>query len=225
MKKIMLIFLVIYGFAQLGYAQPSKFPPPNDLGKDKSLVAFVNQLKAAVQKKDKAFLLSVLDEDIMNGFGGDGGIAEFKEYWHWPKDTISVWHHLQHILDIGGGFTAQEAGTGEYSFVFPYIYNLDTGDDDVFTAGVITGKNVNFRDKPDLSAKVITQLTYDVVQFSDETRGKNAVGDPEWYLVETSSHKKGWVFWKYIYSPIGYRLFLYKNKQGKWKISAFLAGD
>lgn len=91
------------------YLQPSpvNFPPINDITKDKSLVTFVNQLKVAVQKKDKAFLLGALDEKVMNGFGGDGGIEEFKEYWHWPKDTLSVWHTLEHILNIGGAFTKE----------------------------------------------------------------------------------------------------------------------
>lgn len=202
-------------------AQPSKFLPPNDLGKDKSLVTFVSQLKTAVKKKDKAALLSLLDKDIKNNFGGNGGIEEFKQQWHWPKDTLTVWHHLQRVLDIGGGFMNQGA---ESNYAFPYVFNLDIGEGDIFSAGVITGKNVNLREKPDLKAKVLTQLSYDVVKFSGETRGKNAVADPEWHQIETANHKKGWVFWKYVYSPVGYRLILYKDK-GKWKVSAFVAGD
>jgi hypothetical protein len=225
----MLIFLTIYGFAQFGFAQPNKFPPINDIGKDKSLVAFVNQLKVAVKKKDKAFLLAALDENVMNGFGGDGGIAEFKEYWHWPQDTISVWHHLEHLLGLGGAFTTDEPKepNSRYIFVFPYLCNLDLKDgDDYFQAGVITGENVNIRAKPDLKAKVITQLTHDVIWYEGRNHGKNRVGDPEWYLIETLDHKKkGWVFWKYVYSPLDYRLFLFKDKKGVWKISTFVAGD
>lgn len=210
-------------------AQPSKFPPINDIGKDKSLVAFVNQLKVAVQKKDKAFLLGALDEKVMNGFGGDGGIEEFKEYWHWPQDTISVWHTLEHILNIGGTFTEEGSKDpkSRYLFVFPYVNTIDLENpDDYFFIGVITGQNVNLRDKPDLKAKVIGQLTYDVVRYKDKTSGKNAKGDPEWHLIETLDHKKkGWVFWKYVYSPVDYRLFLFKDKKGNWKISTFVAGD
>lgn len=208
---------------------PSKFPPPNDLSEDKSLVIFVNQLKAAVQKKDKAFLLGALDEKVMNGFGGDGGIEEFKRYWHWPQDTLSVWHTLEHILNIGGAFTddSRKDPKSRYQFVFPYVNNIDLENpDDYFFVGVITGQNVNLRDKPDLKAKVITQLTYDVVRYKEKTFGKNAKGDPEWYQIETLDHKKeGWVFWKYVYNPVDYRLFLCKDKKGNWKISTFLAGD
>lgn len=222
--KTPLIALLLFSIVPLLSAQPGKFPPPNDMAKDKSLVAFVNQLKTAVKKKDKAFLLSVLDKDIRNGFGGNDGIEEFKKQWNWSKDTLTVWHRLQQVLNIGGGFMEGEPGIPRM-YAFPYVFNLDPGDADIFSVGVITGKNVNFREKPDLKGKVITQLTYDVVEFSGETRGKNAVGDPEWYQVETANHKKGWVFWQYVYSPVNYRLLLTKNSQGKWKITAFLAGD
>jgi hypothetical protein len=228
MKTISSI-LFLFTFQQILSAQPSKFPPINDIGKDKSLVAFVNQLKVAVKKKDKVFLISALDEKVMNGFGGDGGIAEFKEYWDWPQDTLSVWHTLEHILNIGGAFTddSRKDPKSRYLYVFPYVHNVDLNSpDDSFQVGVITGQNVNLREKPDLKAKVITQLTHDVIWYEGKNHGKNPVGDPEWYLIETMDHKKkGWVFWKYVYSPVDYRLFLFKNKKGEWKISTFLEGD
>ena len=223
MKTQLMLFFLLATSSWL-CAQPAKFPPPNDLAKDKSLVTFVNQLKTAVQKKDKAFILSILDKNIRNGFGGNDGIEEFKKQWNWSKDTLTVWHRLQQVLNIGGGFMEGDPG-GSRMYAFPYVFNLDPGDADIFSVGVITGKNVNFRDKPNLAGKVITQLTYDVVEFSGETRGKNPVGDPEWYQIETADHKKGWVFWQYVYSPVNYRLLLSKNSQGKWKITAFLAGD
>lgn len=227
--KLFLWALFLLGGVSVLSAQPVKFAPPNDLDKDKSLVAFVNQLKAAVKKKDKVFLLSILDEKVKNGFGGGGGIAEFKEYWDWPQDTIKVWHTLDHIMSIGGAFTddSKEDPRSRYRFVFPYVYTVELEvSNDYFEVGVITGQNVNLREKPDLKAKVITQFTYDLVRYLTKTSGKNAAGDPEWYEVETMDHKKkGWVNWKYVYSPIGYRLFLYKNAQGKWKVSAFLEGD
>ena len=59
--KTLRIALFFFVFQQILPAQPSKFPPINDIGKDKTLVAFVNQLKVAVKKKDKAFLLGTLD--------------------------------------------------------------------------------------------------------------------------------------------------------------------
>lgn len=64
------IVLFFFAFQQMLPAQPGKFPPINNIGKYKSLVAFVNQLKVAVKKKDKAFLLGALDENIKCDLGG-----------------------------------------------------------------------------------------------------------------------------------------------------------
>lgn len=213
-------------------AQPSKFPPINDIAKDQSLVTFVNQLKAAVQKKDKAFLLGALDEKVMSDLGGDGGIAEFKKNWNLDAGDTSIWHQLSRVIELGGGFNKNDPD-GHFTFGFPYVHLIDLKDaDNYIYVGVITGKNVNVREKPDLKAKVLMQLSYDVIWFVEteralrKTEGTNPWGDPEWYLIETLDRKKqGWVFWKYVHSPIDYRLYLFKNKQGKWKISAFVAGE
>ncbi len=232
MKKTTIIFSILMAAIHFGSAQPSKFPPINDISKDKSLVAFVNQLKAAVQKKDKAFLLGALDEKVMSDLGGDGGIAEFKKTWNLDAGDTSIWHQLSRIIELGGAFNKNDP-EGRFTFGFPYVHLIDLQDaDDYINVGVITGKNVNVREKPDLKAKVLMQLSYDVIWFVEaeqalqKTEGTNLWGEPEWYLIQTLDRKKqGWVFWKYVHSPIDYRLYLFKNKQGKWKVSAFVAGE
>lgn len=230
--KTLSTILFPFVFFQILLAQPSKFPPINDISKDKSLVTFVNQLKVAVQKKDKAFLLGALDEKVMSDLGGDGGIAEFKKIWKLDAGDTSIWHQLNRAIELGGAFNKDDQ-EGRYTFAFPYVHFIDLEHaDDYINVGVITGKNVNIREKPDLKAKVLMQLSYDVIWFVEEgqalqkTEGSNPWGEPEWYLIETMDRKKrGWVFWKYVCSPIDYRLYLFKNKQGKWKISAFVVGD
>jgi len=232
MKKTTIVLSILIAAIHFGSAQPSKFPPINDITKDKSLVAFVTQLKVAVQKKDKTFLLGALDEKVMNDLGGDGGIAEFKKTWNLDAGDTSIWRQLSRVIELGGAFNKNDQ-EGRYTFAFPYVHFIDLQDaDDYINVGVITGKNVNVREKPDLKAKVLMQLSYDVIWFVEaeqalqKTEGTNLWGEPEWYLIETLDRKKqGWVFWKYVCSPIDYRLFLFKNKQGKWKVSAFVAGE
>lgn len=233
--KLFLSALCLLGALNVLSAQPSKFPPINDISKDKSLVTFVNQLKVAVKKQDMAFLLTSLDEKVMSDLGSEGGIDEFKEAWGLNKGDTSIWHHLSRVLELGGAFDQDAIKHGEerYTVVFPYVHLIELPDpDDYIHIGVITGKKVNLREKPDLNAKVLTQLTYDVVRFVEENQdlqksaGTNAWNDPEWYQIETLDRKtSGWVNWKYVYSPISFRLYLFKNKQGKWKISTFVAGD
>ena len=117
--------------------------------------------------------------------------------------------------------------------MFPYVYNFEMDlEDDPYALGCIVGKNVNLREKPDTKAAVKTQLTYDVISFLYEDKsgvtqsGTNAIGDSEWYLIETYDKKfKGWVNWKFVYSLTGPRLFLFKNQAGMWRISSFVYGD
>ena len=145
-----------------------------------------------------------------------------------------VWPLLKRAIKLGGVFLHDTNDlTGRYQFVFPYVYNLPLDiEDDYFNIGVITGKNVNLRDGPDTASPIKSKLTYDVIWFLDgdqygRTRsGTNPHGDPEWYQVETyDRQKRGWVNWRYVYSPMDYRIFLFKDGKGSWKISAFLAGD
>ena len=105
-------------------------------------------------------------------------------------------------------------------------------EDDYYLMGVITGKNVNLRKAPDINSEVITQLTYDVIFFvydDDEVTANvslNPYGEPEWYQITTYDKKRhGWVNWQFVYSLLGPRLFLFMDEHGKWKVSAFVAGD
>jgi len=226
------LFLSLLGAVTLMNAQNPTYPPVNDLGKDSSLVKFVNLLKVASANKDIKFLAAQLDKEVMSSFDGENTVNAFYENWQVTDDSTVFWSLLSRTLDIGGAYVNDpEDETGRYQVVFPYIYTYPLSlDDDPYALGVIMGKNVNLRERPDTKAAVKTQLSYDLISFlyeeEESTAGKNADGSAEWYLVETYNQKfKGWVNWKFVYSMSGPRLFLFKNSAGKWKISSFVSGD
>jgi hypothetical protein len=232
MKNILILPLIM--FSILSNGQNKQYPPRNDVGHDPTLEKFINNVLQAIEKKDETYLISVLDKDVTFAFDGEGGIKAFEETYQLNNDSSSIWPLLKRVIGLGGVFLHDEADErGKYQFVFPYVYDLELNiDDDYYSIGVITGKNVNLREKPDTKSVVKTQLTYDVIwylygdEYGETQSGTNEFGEPEWYLIETYDRKnRGWVNWRYVYSPVGYRLFLYKNDKGIWKISAFLAGD
>ena len=45
-----------------------------------------------------------------------------------------------------------------------------------------------------------------------------------WYKIETLGGKKGFVSAEFVRSPIDYRA-CFEKKNGKWKMTAFVAGD
>ena len=215
-------------------AQNPTFPPRNEVDKDPALKTFVDRLKETIEKKDEVALLAAMDPEIVVAFDGEGGREAFKNYWKPEEDKSEVWFALKRAIELGGVFLQDTADhTGRYQFVFPYVYSLDLDmGGDYLAVGVITGKNVNLREKPDLQSKVIGKLSYEqIVYMQDETgsfmqAGLNEHDGPEWYKVETyHGGLQGWINWQFVYSPMGYRVFLYKKDNKQWFISAFLAGD
>ncbi|TAE48932.1 MAG: SH3 domain-containing protein [Bacteroidetes bacterium] len=236
MKRILLFLLPLLVF--LLSARPLmgqiKMPPRNEMHQDSSLTAFICKLQYAIYKKDTRFLLSVVDKNIKNSFGGSNGIEEFKSMWELDKPDSEVWFYLSKLISLGGTF----GGDAPYStFILPYVFSMDLPNDtlDPFSVMVVTGEGVNVREKPDKSAKVLGQLSYEVVEvdyeksypsFQEEKIAHlSYYGTKEWYYVTTLNQKlRGYVYWDYIWSPIDYRLFLEK-KQGQWKITILVAGD
>jgi len=232
--KNLVFTVVMSGVLHIGWSQNPTYPPKDESYTDPGLAAFVDRLLDAIDKRDQHFLYEVLDFDVSGIRGEASGISDFKQEWGSDNDSSMVWPLMKRTIELGGVFLHDTADlTGRYQFVFPYVYNMPLDiEDDYFSIGVITGKNVNLREGPDTASPIKSKLTYDVIWFLDgeqygKTRsGTNSYGDPEWYLVETyDRQKRGWVNWRYIYSPMDYRIFLFKEGNGNWKISAFLAGD
>ena len=232
--KNQLVLLLLLTLVMRLSAQNPTYAPRDETYMDPSLNAFVVEMKKAIVDRNQRFFYSALDLDVEMGTSASDLLQDFKEEWETENDSSRFWPILDRMIQMGGVFLHDTADhTGRYQFVFPYVYDrpLDV-EDDFYSIGVITGKKVNLRDQAKTSSPVRTQLSYDVVWYlqPDENRitqsGVNPYGDTEWYLVETYDHQQqGWVNWRYVYSPMDYRMFLFKNKQGIWRISNILAGD
>jgi hypothetical protein len=127
------------------------------------------------------------------------------------------------VLTNGGKFIKE--GKNKL-FCAPYIFTDFPEDLDAFEYQVIFGENVNLRFRPDAAAEVTAQLSYNVVKVDYE----NSIGDGgepatySWLKIETLGGKKGFVSAKYVRSPIDYRA-CFEKKNGKWKMTTFVAGD
>ena len=226
---------VILCFVQWGISQSKQVFPKDESNQNPSLAVFVSDLKKAIETKDEKWIYSVLDTKVISTYGDEEGVPTFIMYWSPENDSTDFWPYLTRVVEMGGVFLHDTADhTERYQFVFPYTYVVDLDiEDDYFNLGVITGKNVNLRSEPNTKSNVMKQLTYDVIRYNTEydsgmliTSGINEFGNPDWYRIETYDQKQsGWVHWKYVYSLMGPRLFLFQNGQGQWKISAFVEGD
>jgi len=211
-------------FSTIGISQNQKLIPVNECDKDSSLYSFVIKLKKAISLKDKQFVLSVLDNHITNSFGGDGGIEEFKERWKLDNNNSELWIILDKIVNLGGAFNKSKNTRDQ--FVFPYVFNLELENcDDYYYVMVVIKDKLAVKEQPYIDAKEISELSYDVVWTEFDNAFKPKYSSPGWTYIETLDNKiKGYVESDYLYSPIGYRMFLSKI-DNNWKITCLVAGD
>jgi hypothetical protein len=222
LKRVMLSMLLVALTACVGAAQSRKLNPVDEAPKDPSFKAFRDRLLAAVRQQDETVLYESLDPKITNSFGGEGGVTEFNTLWKMGEERTKLWDELATILSMGGSFSGP--GIVPKTFCAPYVYSAFPDVQlDATNYAVITGTGVRVRTQPSLNAPIITSLSYDIVELDHEPAASGEANS-EWVRIVAPNGKKGYVFGKYIRSPMDYRA-CFEKKQGKWKMIALVAGD
>ncbi len=213
---------VIFSFFSIS-AQERYVKPVDEAAKDASFLAFRTKLIEAAKKRDAKYILSIVDRKIELSFGGLSGIEDFKKTWKINNPNSEFWKEFLTVMTHGGTFYKEE---GSKMFFAPYTFRTFPEDLDVFEYSAIFGNNVNLRAKPDLKAKVIAQLSYNVVKvdYENSVRKTGTEDEFSWLKIETLGGKKGFVKAEFVRSPIAYRAG-FEKKNGKWKMTVFIAGD
>ena len=216
------------------FSQERLYPPTVEIS-DNSLWKFLTELTLAVGKRDEAFITNHLSPKIINSFGGNGGIDEFLAKWKLGDKDSRFWGIVERLLTLGGSKYIENSNT----YSIPYIYtdwNKLENNYDGFFHSLIVGNNVNVRDAPNIrTSKVLGQFSHEVVKLpankSFETRDQhqhidpNPMGGYSWqYVCSLNDELCGFVYWKYVVSPIGYRMG-FEKINGKWLIIFLVAGD
>jgi len=199
----------------------------NEENKNKSLVVFNKELKKIIRLKNWNALKRKLDANVRFSFGMPAGIDGFSEFWKLDRNPANskVWKILKRVMSLGGAFIDDDYNF----FTAPYVFHKFNGAYDAYTHSVIVGKNVNIRKRPSARSKVIDNLSYAIVKNMLQKK-KNIVfklinGEIyPWKKIITPSGKVGFVYGKFLYSPIDYRIGISKEN-GKWKIVYLLSGD
>lgn len=193
-----------------------KLPPVDEAAKDPSFFVFRSRLIEAVAAHDAGQIVSLLSPKIMNNFGGNGGIDEFKQQWR-PEDKESkLWVELGRVLSLGGKFM-QDGG-----FAAPYYYAAwpDDGSIDAFEWVAIVGANIRVREKADANSAVIGRLSFELVRIEEQQDG----APEEWTKVKLADGSKGFVATRFTGSGVGWRA-VFDKENGEWRMTAFVAGD
>jgi Bacterial SH3 domain len=220
--RLLVIALVFTTTVELAHTttaeQARKLYPVDEASKDPAFFTFRARLMQAVQRRDANYLVSILSPKIMNSFGGDGGVAEFKQKWKPERGQSEVWVELAECLSLGGKFDT------DGSFAAPYLFNGFPEDLDVFTAAAIIGEKVRLRAAPKSDSSVIRELSFDIVDVPDWQVTKAQGETRNWIKVKLKDGQTGYVAEEFIRSPIDYRA-IFEKENGRWVMTAFIAGD
>jgi hypothetical protein len=196
----------------------------DETSKDPSFAEFRKKLIRAAEMRDLEFVLSILDPEIKNSFGGDDGIEGFKRIWEPEKPDTALWPTLLKVLSMGGSY--YRSGS-ELGFSAPYVHSRWPGEFDPFEYVAITGKNINLRREAGAEATVVERLSYDIVKLEGSPSGASEFdygATSAWVRVKTHDGKIGYVSSRFVYSPIDYRVWFVKQN-GEWRMKGFVAGD
>lgn len=214
---------LLLGFAS---AQTRKVYPVDEGPKDASFLSFRKELMEAIKRHDQKFVLSILDANILNSYGGNGGIEEFKETWQMDKSDSELWETLREILSLGGVFIPDppEEGGGMV-FCAPYLCGRFPEDIDALDHLVVTARKVNVRARPSLNAPAVATLSFDVVRYADPMNDTVKHGDGHtWNKIVTLDGKIGYVSGQFLRSPMEHYA-CFKKIDGKWRMTSLVGGD
>lgn len=204
-------------------AQERKLLPVDEGKRDPSFSAFRQRLVRAVEMRDAKFVLSAVDRDVKNGFAGEDGFENFKKQWKLHNPKSPFWDELMFLLVSGGAF---QKGAENKTFWAPYVYAVFPENLDAFEYAALIAPNVKLRAKPQAAARVVADLSYNVVKvdYNNSVKDRANADRYAWVKIETLGGRKGFVPAKTLRSPIDYRA-AFEKKKGVWKMTVFLAGD
>lgn len=225
MSRYLLVFVVAsLVFAAAAIGQERYLMPVDEASQDSSFLAFRTKLIAAAEQKDMKYVLSILDPKIEVSYGGYSGVSGFRKMWIGKKEA-EFWKEFLPVIKNGGKY---ERGKGAEppAFSAPYVFGTFPEDLDMFTDAAVFGTNVNLRETPNLNARVVAKLSYNLVKldYENSIKAKDENQTILWSKVETFGGLKGFVKPEFLRSPIDYRGG-FQKKRGRWVMTFFIAGD
>jgi hypothetical protein len=160
-------------------------------------------------------LTALMSDDVHVSFGGRRGRQEFVAFWRQtPAEHGQLWRQLDTILTLGCASTRD--GRGDEYRALPAMF-VTSGALDGFTTWVALPGAV-LRERPSTKARAVMRVPAWTVLGEVEYNG----GD--WIKVRTPRGRRGHVAVGLARSIIDYRLIV-EQRAGRWRITAFLAGD
>jgi hypothetical protein len=202
-------------------SEPKKLSPSDEAAKDASWINFRKRLLTALEKHDRAFVLSILDRNIRNPLDAPRGIAAFRKQWDFDADDSPLWRELPAALFLGSAWLKPEKGPRQ--LCAPYVAVKWPEDVDPFDYGAITAREALVKAAPSSNSATLATLGYDIVPVTDwEVVDQAPEGKQKWVKIRLKG-ADAYVPEEQIRSPIEHRACFVKTENG-WRMIAFVVG-
>jgi hypothetical protein len=216
--RLLLTILVVAAFAQPLRAQDRKLEPVDEGTRDMSWAHFKNRLLDAVMKRDRKFVLGILDRNVRIGVDGVRGVDEFRKQWHLDADDSPLWRDLPSALFLGAAYVKRERGPRE--LCAPYLLAQWPRTMDPHAYGAIIAKDALVKAAPSSDSPTLAALSYDIVPVADWEVADKAPDFPQKWTKVKLKTGEGYVPEEQIRSPIEQVACFIKTENG-WRMTAF----
>lgn len=215
---LLLALLVAGAFAPFSQAQERKLEPVDEAERDLSWAHFKNRLLDAAMKRDRKFVLSILDRNVRVGVDGVRGVPEFSKQWHLDAEDSPLWRDLPSALFLGAAWLKREGRASE--LCAPYLLARWPRNLDPHAFGAIISKDALVKAAPSLESPTIATLSYDIVPVADWEVADKAPDYPQkWTRIKLKTGE-GYVPEEQIRSPIEQAACFVRTGNG-WRMTAF----
>lgn len=191
---------------------PRKLPPIHQCNDDRSFDSFGYTLAQAVARRDRGSLLELFAPDVLLNFGGSRGRDELVKEWEFDAaEYANIWRQLEIMLKMG---CAKSNGARVIPSLSVQVepYAEEQLRDRIL---ILPGARL-------LKERGVEHPNPDTIGWS-VARVISRVAD--WGTgVRLPDGREGYIFDDEVYEPAGYRMLIEK-RDGKWMITAFVAGD
>jgi len=171
-----------------------------------------------VMKRDRTFVLGILDRNVRIGVDGVRGIDEFRKQWHLDADDSPLWRDLPSALFLGAAYLRREGRPRE--LCAPYLLAQWPRNMDPHAYGAIIAKEALVKAVPSSDSPTLAMLSYDIVPVADWEVADQAPDFPQkWTRVKLKTGE-GYVPEEQIRSPIEQVACFVKTENG-WRMTAF----
>ena len=200
-------------------AQEGRLEPVDEALRNASWARFRAQLLTALAKRDRVFVLGVLDPKIRNGSDAPSGIAEFRKQWELDADDGVFWRELPSALSVGSAWL--DRGKQPRELCAPYVLAKWPRDVDPSVYGAISTREAFVKAAPSWESPTIAMLSYHIVRVTDwEVADYDPKFKQKWVRIRLLKEGTGFVPEEQIRSPVEHAACFIKTANG-WRLTVF----